>query len=582
MNKVQADAVCRCSLSGGLVLTMNEFWPMDVPLGIHPSVLTNWVLAQAVPAQVVDVTTSGTSFLNGLLVKLGPVLISLAGALGILIVGWIVASVVSGLVRRLLKMTNIDNRLAGWASGSMNLGDGIETLVSTVVYWIIMILAVVAALNVLKLETVSQPLNNFLNQIFAYLPKLGSAAVLMAVAWLVATLVRTLVFRAAQSFKLDERVQLIDGEVGAQGQPILSSTLGNALYGLVFLFFLPLILGVLELTGPLQPIQNLLDEILAALPKILKAILIGGVGWLAARTVRDIVSNLLATTGLDQVGARAGLSRQSGSQPLSWLVGNFVFVLILIPTATAALDALQIPAVSGPASAMLNQVLSTIPQVITAGVILAIAFFVSQFVAELVSNLLAGIGFNNLFQWLGLQATPTVLDAETQSLFAELESGTPPAPQEPVGSTAKTPSEMAGLVVTVGIMLFATVAATQVLNIPALTQIVSGLLVIAGQILAGVVVFAIGLYLANLAFNLIVSSGTHQSRMLGQAARIAILVLVGAMALQQMGIATSIVNLAFGLLLGAIAVAIAIAFGLGGRDIASEQIREWLSGFNQK
>jgi hypothetical protein len=38
---------------------------------------------------------------------------------------------------------------------------------------------------------------------------------------------------------------------------------------------------------------------------------------------------------------------------------------------------------------------------------------------------------------------------------------------------------------------------------------------------------------------------------------------VGAMALQQMGVATDIVNLAFGLLLGAIAVAIAIAFGLG-------------------
>ena len=53
------------------------------------------------------------------------------------------------------------------------------------------------------------------------------------------------------------------------------------------------------------------------------------------------------------------------------------------------------------------------------------------------------------------------------------------------------------------------------------------------------------------------------------------------MALQQMGVATSIVNLAFGLLFGAIAVAIALAFGLGGRDIAADQIREWLSSFKQ-
>jgi hypothetical protein len=54
------------------------------------------------------------------------------------------------------------------------------------------------------------------------------------------------------------------------------------------------------------------------------------------------------------------------------------------------------------------------------------------------------------------------------------------------------------------------------------------------------------------------------------------------MALQQMGIASSIVNLAFGLLLGAIAVAVAISFGLGGRDVAAEQLRDWVSGFRDR
>jgi hypothetical protein len=53
------------------------------------------------------------------------------------------------------------------------------------------------------------------------------------------------------------------------------------------------------------------------------------------------------------------------------------------------------------------------------------------------------------------------------------------------------------------------------------------------------------------------------------------------MALRRMGVATDIVNLVFGLLLGAIAVAIALAFGLGGREIAAEQVREWLASFKQ-
>ncbi len=92
-------------------------------------------------------------------------------------------------------------------------------------------------------------------------------------------------------------------------------------------------------------------------------------------------------------------------------------------------------------------------------------------------------------------------------------------------------------------------------------------------------IFAIGLFLANLAFNIITSSGDRQAQILGQVARIAIITLVSAMALQQIGVASDIVNLAFGLLLGAIAVAIALAFGLGGRDIAREQVQEWLNSF---
>lgn len=133
----------------------------------------------------------------------------------------------------------------------------------------------------------------------------------------------------------------------------------------------------------------------------------------------------------------------------------------------------------------------------------------------------------------------------------------------------------------VAIVLFGAVAATEILAFDQLTVIVQAILRVSARVLSGVVVFGIGLYLANLAFSLIHSSGSRQANILAQAARIAIIALVGAMALQQMGVATSIVNLAFGLLFGAIAVAIALAFGLGGRDVAAEQIREWLASFKQ-
>jgi hypothetical protein len=140
----------------------------------------------------------------------------------------------------------------------------------------------------------------------------------------------------------------------------------------------------------------------------------------------------------------------------------------------------------------------------------------------------------------------------------------------------RTPSEIAGLVVWVGVVLFGAVPAVELLQFAALTDIVEGLLVISGRVLIGALVFGIGLYLANLAHSMVKSLGNPSSGVLAQAARVAILVFVGAMALQQMGVATDIVVLAFGLVLGAIAVAVALAFGLGGRDVAAEQIRQWL------
>jgi Conserved TM helix len=509
------------------------------------------------------------------------IVLNLLGAIAILVLGWIIAAFLASIVKGLLQRTSVDEKLADMTSPGKSSTLSVAGIAASVVFWVVMILAVVAALNVLKLTTVSEPLNNFLNQIFAYLPKIGGAAVLAAIAWVVATLSKMLAVRAAQSFNLDDRLTQAT-ETPEGGQMLLSETLGNALYWFVFLFFLPLILGVLDLQGPLAPVQNMLNEFLAALPNIIKAVLIGVVGWFLAKIVRDIVTNLLVAVGTDRMGSRMGLSQSLGSQSLSKILGMVVYVLILIPAAVAALEALQIRSISAPASAMLNQILGAIPQIFTAVVILGIGYFIGQFVKELVTNLLTGLGFNSVLSWLGLGTEPAVRIP-------------PPPPVDPVdvnapmliepdaaGFNTRTPSEVAGIVVLVGVMLFSAVAATNVLGIPALTVIVGGLLVLLGQVLVGLVIFAVGLYLANLTYNIVASSGTSQSKLLGQTAKIAILALVSAMALQQIGIAPNIINLAFGLLLGAIAVAIALAFGLGGRDVAAEQLRDWVGGFKRK
>jgi hypothetical protein len=581
---------------------MNETWLTVVPQSAFQAVTQlHPLLGQTSPdtpatTESSPVPSGIAGFFAGLgISNIGELLVNLLGALAILVLGWIIAAIVASVVRNLLKRTDIDNRLASWTTGRQGqAAPNVEKIFSNIVFWIIMILAVVAALNVLNLTTVSQPLNNFLNQIFAFLPRLGSAAILIGIAWVLATLTKAIVVRTARTFGLDEKLSQQTDSTPPPGTPpptsattppptstdnqfLLSETLGNALYWFIFLFFLPLILDVLGLQGPLQPVQNLLNDILTALPNILKAVIIAAVGWLLAKVVRGIVTNLLSATGADRLGQQFGLGRGGRGQSLSWLIGTIVYILILIPTAVAALQALQIEAISAPAVNMLDQILAALPKIFTASLILIAAYVIGKFIADLVSSFLSGLGFDNLFYWLGLQATPT---PPTPPPAPPID-GQPTVIQEPTTPTPRTPSEIVGIIVLVGIMLFAAVPAADALGLPALTAVVSGLLAISGQVLVGLAIFAVGLYLANFVFNLISSSGSPQARILAQTARIAIIALVSAMALQQAGIATNIVNLAFGLLLGAIAVAIALAFGLGGRDVAAEQLREWLTTFRQ-
>ncbi len=508
---------------------------------------------------------------------------SIFSAILILLVGWIVALIAGWIASSVLSKTTLDNQLLRNFAGNSTVG-GLkpEKLVSTIVFWVVFLFGVVAFLNALNLTGVSAPVQNLLDQVLGFLPKFFSAVVLIVIAWVVATAVKMLILRASQSFGIDRKLQ-IGNNAGSSDAMVPSATIANLSFWLILLFFLSPILETLGLSSSLAPVQNLSGEIISAIPKIFKAGIIGLVSWFVAKIVRDIVVNLATAAGSERLGASLGLNRPSATTrtpsgqtgipgpprstsagfSLANVAGTIVYVMILVPGVISALQALDIPAISGPAVNMLNEVTLMLPRILTAGALIALSYFVGRFLSELVANTLAALGFNNIVRALGL----TSLVDEAVPNQTQIQ--------------AKTPSEIAGIVTLVATMLLAVVTAMDILKIPALTNITQSVLVIAGQILTGLVVVAIGLFLANLAYRLINAAGNRQAAILAQAARIVIVVLVSAMGLQRMGIAPDIVNLAFGLSLGAIAIASAIAFGLGGRDVAGEQLREWLTSYKR-
>jgi hypothetical protein len=372
------------------------------------------------------------------------------------------------------------------------------------------------------------------------IPTLIGAVILIVIAYIIARAVRFALKKGLTALKLDERLHTT----------ALETTLSEVGYYLVWLFFLPAILGILGLQGLLVPVQNLVNQLLGFLPNILAAVVIFAVGYFVANIVRKIVTNLLTAAGSEKLAARVGLSTSLGKQGLAGLIGLLLFVLILLPVITAALDALALPAVSTPVSALLNKILSAIPNIIAAAVLLAIAYFIARLVSNLVTELVAGIGFDRIQVILGLA-------------------------KEPVAGDTK-PSRVVGVLVMLAIMLFAATEAARLLGFATMSELIAQFTVLAGQIVFGLIIFAIGLYLANLAAKAITETKMANSGLFSGVAHAAILVLTGSMALRQMGIANDIINLAFALLLGAVAVAMAIAFGFGGRETASEILRNIL------
>ncbi len=292
---------------------------------------TRWILAQETPPanSIVDPALLTKLFSDGW---------TLLQSLLILLVGWIIASIVRGVVKKLLHSTEIDNQIVSWISGDDSSENSIpiEKWLSDFAYWLIILFAVVAFLNALQLEAVYQPLNALLGELTSFLPKLLGAGILSAIAWLLATLAKMLITKVLGSFNLEEKL----GE--GNEQISVSQTIGNAAYWFIFLLFLPSILSTLQLEGTLVPVQGLLDQILAIIPNVLGAVIIAAVGWVVAKIVQGVVSSLLATTPINQVGAKFGLSSESTGNSLSNIIGNIVKVLILIPVAITALDALPI------------------------------------------------------------------------------------------------------------------------------------------------------------------------------------------------------------------------------------------------
>lgn len=326
----------------------------------------------------------------------------------------------------------------------------------------------------------------------------------------------------------------------------LAGTLASLIKAILTIFVLMAVLQHFGLTDVLAPLKDMVNKFLAAIPNIIGAGVIAYAGWMVAKIVSELVG-----VGLNKVDRQLFDKTGNRSLKVSKLGSSFIFAAILLPIAVTALGVLNIPAITGPASDMLNKLWAAIPNIIGAGIILTVTYFIAKFAISLLDGVLDGLGVDAMPQKLGIAG-----------LFTD----------------SFTPRKLVSSVIMFFAMLAAATAAVNTLGIDIISNIFAKVLEFGGGILVGGVILVIGYFLSTLAYNKLNQLGSGG---LANIARIAILGLVLAMGLRAMGLADNIVNMAFGFTLGAVAIAAALAFGLGGREAAKRVANNWADKINR-
>ncbi|GAA1563252.1 hypothetical protein GCM10009691_41130 [Brevibacterium picturae] len=422
-----------------------------------------------------------------------------------------------------------------------------------------------------------------MSDLWSVLAKVGLAILILLVTWIIASIVKWAIGKLVMKVPALQR----DGNDGQQ----IGKSIGQIGSLLVWLLGLIAVLQLFNLDQVLSPLQGLLDGIFGFLPNIIGAGVIFFIGFIFAKIAKQLVQTALnavdltkLTSKFQSLGDRAtgvvdsstgtapqqnninaqqasygqpqqgqpGQGQPQQGQPgqpgqpqnpnaeanakISSLAGNLVFGIIIIVVAISALQVLGIAAISQPAQQMLQLFLNAIPAIIAAGILLAIGGVIAKFLGNLLEEVLRGVGTDRAVDSIGIV---------------------------PEGTSA---SSVITKIVQVAIMIFFAIMATRMLGFPEITNILNEILDLGGSVLFGAAIIAAGFLIAALIGKFITNS------LASKVLRYSAIALFIAMGLRYMGLADSIINLAFGAVVIGGAAAAALAFGLGGRDAAAKML----------
>ena len=204
----------------------------------------------------------------------------------------------------------------------------------------------------------------------------------------------------------------------------------------------------------------------------------------------------------------------------------------------------------------LSTFLSYIPQLIGAIVILVIGYVIARVLQAVVGRVLQGIGFDG---WMERGGIKQFFDR---------------------AQTRETPATVLGRLVFWFVFIIAITMAADALGIPQVSVVLAQLIAYIPSIIAAILILILAALLANFVSGIV--RGATGSGLLASVAQYAIIVYAAFAALTQLGIAVQLTANTFLIVLGAVALAAAIAFGIGGREVARDILEKAYSHVDEE
>lgn len=309
----------------------------------------------------------------------------------LILVAWIVAALVKKAIQKGLEAVNMDERLEGW--GAVNTAEQGRNMINSIarfVYYIVWILFLPGIFETFGLTSLYQPVQNMIDTALAYLPNLIGAILLVVVAIVVGRFVKNLVYNLASSIDVDRWISRFtsqdDERRTSPGESLerkdtIANVLANIAYVLVIIPILVVALETLNIRSISVPIVNVLNAILAAIPNILVAAILLGVGIAIAKLVGDLVASLLKGTGINNLTDNLNV-KDSQNFDLAQISGQIVAGLISLFFFVEALNALNLEVLNTIGTA----IIAYLPNVIFAIIILGLGLIGGQWLAGIIAK----------------------------------------------------------------------------------------------------------------------------------------------------------------------------------------------------